>query len=882
MKTDELRESFLDFFADKGHLIRDSAPLVPKNDPSLLWINAGMTPFKPYFSGSEEPPSLRMVSSQKCIRTNDIENVGKTARHHTFFEMLGNFSFGDYFKDKAIEWSWEYVTEVLEFDPDKLIITIYHEDDESFKIWNEKIGVPADRIVRRGMDENFWQIGTGPCGPCSEIHLDRGEEYGDAPVNELTDETLEREGDRFMELWNLVFTQYDYTEDGEYIELPQKNIDTGMGLERTAAILQGVDSNFEIDIIFPIIQEISKQTGHDYDESEEIKVACRVIADHIRGVTMAVFDGVIPSNEGRGYVLRRLLRRASRYGRELGYEEPFLHTLVGKVIEVMSGGYPELSERRGFIEKVVKSEENSFLRTLEEGMEIIDGLISQMKKEDKEILAGEKAFELYDTYGFPLDLTRDRLAEEGLQIDEEGFTAAMKEQRKRARQARTEGGFAGGEVEVYEKILENMEEKPEFVGYEKLQESAEVKAVIKNGEIVETLSAGDEGELILGSTPFYAEAGGQVGDKGLITNSDNLNAEVEDVKDFLGMPIHQIKIKNGGIKAGKKVKAKVNKNLREATARNHTSTHLLHQVLMDVLGNHVNQSGSLVSPERMRFDFTHFDRLSEEEIAEIENRVNLQILKNKEVRAKITTIEQAKKMGAQALFEDEYEEEVRVIEVDDFSLELCGGTHVNSTGDIGLFKIIDESSIAAGVRRIEAVTGMNALDYVRKQEKRVNAAANKLNTEADNISDRIGQLLKENKELEKEIDSLQDRLAVKKAEELISKKDEVAGIPVIISNVKGASQETIRALSDELMEKIESGIIILASSSEEKIYLVNRVSSDLIEKGFDAGDMIGEIAAEVGGGGGGRPDMAQAGGSQPEKLDKAFKKAKELIKSRAQ
>ncbi len=877
MKTDELRTAFIEFFESKGHLARDSAPLVPKNDPSLLWINAGMTPLKPYFSGSEEPPRERMVTAQKCIRTNDIENVGRTARHQTFFEMLGNFSFGDYFKEKAIAWAWEFVTEVLGFAEEDLIITIFHEDDESFDIWHEQIGVPADKIIRRGHSENFWQIGTGPCGPCSEIHLDRGEEYGSAPVEEINDETLEREGDRFLELWNLVFTQYDYTEDGEYIELPQKNIDTGMGLERTASVLQDVDSNFETDIMFPIIEEVMSQTGHRYDENEEIRTALRVIADHVRGVTMAVFDGVIPSNEGRGYVLRRLLRRASRYGRELGYREPFLHTLVENVIEVMEGGYPELGERSDFIEKVIRSEEESFLRTIEDGMDIIEDLISELKEEGRETLDGDKAFELYDTYGFPLDLTRDMLAEEGLYVDEEGFEESMTEQRKRARKAQTEGGFAGGEVEVYENILEEMDCRPKFVGYEKCEEDAEIAAVIRDGERVEKLEAGDEGEVILKETPFYAESGGQIGDSGYIFSDNGLRLRVEDVKDFIGMPVHQVSVEEGEIKAGMKVKASVDEDLRKATARNHTATHLLHQTLMEVLGDHVAQSGSLVSPERLRFDFTHFDRLSPEELREIEKEVNSRILENRTVKAHLMSLQEAKKMGAQALFEEEYGEEVRAIEVEDFSLELCGGTHVDATGEIGLFKIIDESSISAGVRRIEAVTGQGSLEYLRRQEDKISAAAGRLNTGEEDLVSRIDHLISEKKELEKEIESLQDRMAAAKAEELVSKQEDIGGIPVIISNVRGASQETIRTLSDELLARLSSGIIILASTGEEKVYLVVRVSSDLVDEGFDAGDIIGEVASEVGGGGGGRPDMAQAGGSQPQKLEDAFVTARRLI-----
>ncbi len=880
MKTDELRSSFLEFFDSKDHLVADSAPLVPQNDPSLLWINAGMTPLKPYFSGAETPPNTRMATSQKCIRTNDIENVGKTARHQTFFEMLGNFSFGDYFKERAIAWSWEYVTEVLQLPEDKLIITIFRDDDESYDIWRENIGVPAEKIVRRGRDENFWQIGTGPCGPCSEIHIDRGEKYGTAPVEELNDATLEREGDRFLELWNLVFTQYDYTEEGEYVELPQKNIDTGMGLERTASVMQGVDSNFETDIMFPIIEKVTSQTGHSYNDSDEIMTALRVISDHVRGVTMAVFDGVIPSNEGRGYVLRRLLRRASRYGRNLGYREPFLHSLVDTVIDVMSGGYPELSERRKFIEKVIKSEEKSFLDTLEDGVKILENLVEEMEKEGKEELEGDKAFELYDTYGFPLDLTRDMLAERDMTLDEEGFEEAMKEQQRRARQARVDTGFAGGEVEVYEEILENMEQEPQFVGYENLSETATVEALVKEGDKISDLTEGEEGEIIVDRTPFYAEGGGQVGDEGIITDGNGFKARVRDVKDFIGLSVHQVEVETGSISTEARVQLEVFEEPRDATARNHTATHLLHQVLMDELGDHVAQSGSLVAPERLRFDFTHFDSLTDQEIERIEDRVNSLIWENRDVRSRYTTVNEARKMGAQALFEEEYGEEVRVIEVDDFSLELCGGTHVDSTGEIGMFKILNESGIAAGVRRIEAATGHRVLKYLREQENTLIDISRRLNSGTDAVLDRVDHLISQNKQLERKVESLQDKLASNTAEDLIQEKEKISGLDVITASIEGAGKETIRSLSDELIKKLDSGVIILAGPAEEKVYLVARVSSDLVEDGFDAGDIIDEAARQVGGGGGGRPDMAQAGGSKPENVDRAFTRAREIIENK--
>ncbi|MFW5873251.1 MAG: alanine--tRNA ligase [Bacillota bacterium] len=873
MLTDEIRQSYLDFFAKKGHKVADSAPLVPKNDPTLLWINAGMAPFKPYFNGSKEPPSTRMVSSQKCIRTNDIENVGRTARHHTFFEMLGNFSFGDYFKEEAVAWAWEYVTRILELPEARLIITIYKDDDEAFDIWHDQIGLPESKIVRMGKKDNFWQIGTGPCGPCSEIHIDRGPEFGTGP-----EDVLGGEGDRYLELWNLVFTQYDYTEAGEYIELPQKNIDTGMGLERTASVLQNTQSNYEIDTIYPLIKMVEEKTGRKYKGDWKDKMPHRVIADHVRGVSIAIFDGALPSNEGRGYVLRRLVRRAVRYGQKLGLEGPFLYEFVDKVNELMAGGYPELSQRSDHVKHVIKSEEESFLQTLDQGMKIVEDIKRELKSRGEKVLAGKEAFKLYDTYGFPLDLTEDIMAEAGLGVDTEGFKEEMAKQRERARKARDQGGFASSH-DLYEELASKLDSSTDFIGYHNLKTEAEIEAIIVDGKEVASINKGQKGELILDKTPFYAESGGQIGDKGIINSiNDDAASEVKDVKERAGLIIHIVNQKAGELKVGDRVESSVDKDLRSSTARNHTATHLLHQALMNQLGEHVSQSGSLVTPDRLRFDFTHFEGLSNEDVRKIEREVNRKIVDNLTVETFETSLEQAKQMGAQALFGEKYGENVRVVKSGDYSLELCGGTHVGATGEIGLFKINQESSIAAGVRRIEAVTGLAALDYVEKQEDIINKAADLLKGRPVEIVEKIEQLKNSKKELEKEIKSLQDQLADSKADDLSEEVEEVNGIKTIIKEID-LDQDGIRNLADELVNELGSGIVILANRNENKVFFVAKISKDLVGKGFHAGNIVGEIARITGGGGGGRPDMAQAGGSQPGKLEEALEKARELVAS---
>ncbi|MBM7624653.1 alanine--tRNA ligase [Sporohalobacter salinus] len=870
MSSKEIRQKFLDYFESKGHLILPSAPLVPQNDPSLLWINAGMAPFKPYFNGRATPPKTRIVTSQKCIRTNDIENVGKTDRHHTFFEMLGNFSFGDYFKEEAIEWAYNFLVEEMEFEKDRIWISIYKDDDEAFEIWKEKIGIPSERIVRMGKDENFWQIGTGPCGPCSEIHYDLGAEFGCSDNCEFGCDC-----DRYREVWNLVFTQYDYTEEGKYDPLPNKNIDTGMGLERLASIIQQVDSNFETDLFMPIIEFVSQHTEYDYQSSEEVKSAYRVIADHIRSVTLAIGDGVLPSNEGRGYIIRRVLRRAVRYAQKLDLELPFLYRIVPVVVDIMGGEYTEIVEKEDQIKKAIKSEEIKFQETLDQGMEILDELIDELEQEGKEIIPGQDVFTLYDTYGFPKELTEEIAKENGYEIDVEGFEEAMEEQRARARAAQKDHDWSSAEIELFKEIRSEID-TPKFVGYTKPECETEVVKIIKDNELVDNLSAGEEGQVILTQTPFYAESGGQIGDKGALLN-DDITVTVVDTQEKAELISHQIVIEAGELSVGDKLTAKIQTDQRLHIRRNHTATHLLHQTLKDVLGEHVDQSGSLVTPNRLRFDFTHFEAVSDKELEEIEDQVNKVIRRNLNVEVLETTLEEAEEMGAAALFNEKYEDEVRVIGIGDYSLELCGGTHVDATGEISLFKISSEGGIAAGIRRIEAVTGKEALNYINQQENILKQAASALKTTPDELVDRIDKLQSKIKDLEEEVTKFKNKLADSQADEVVSDLEEINGINVILEKVEGLDAEGLRTMGDNIKADLDSGIIILASNLGEKVLFVSLVTDDLVEKGYNAGQIIGEVARVAGGGGGGRPDMAQAGGSQPNKLDAALEKARELI-----
>ncbi|ACL69332.1 alanine--tRNA ligase [Halothermothrix orenii] len=867
--SDELRKAYLDFFKDRGHLVLPSAPLIPRNDPSLLWINAGMAPFKPYFDGRKKPPKTRISTSQKCIRTNDIENVGKTARHLTFFEMLGNFSFGDYFKEEAIEWAWEFVTRVLNLEENRLWITIYKDDDEAFKIWHDKVGVPENRIVRMGKKDNFWEIGTGPCGPCSEIHYDRGEEFGNS-----SEDVIGGEGDRFLEIWNLVFTQYNRTEDGEYLSLPQKNIDTGMGLERVASLLQGVNSNFETDLLKPIINFVSQDSGVQYTEGQ--RVPFRVISDHIRAVTMAIHDGVLPSNEGRGYVIRRLLRRAVRYGGKLNYEEPFLYKIVPVVVDIMSGGYPELKEKEEHVSSVVKSEEERFFQTLEQGLNILNEMMEEMKDKGEKILSGKNAFKLYDTYGFPLDLTRDVLAEHGYKVDEDVFTREMEKQRERARQARADVGFSGTDGEgIYKELREELGET-EFTGYRSLSNTTRIVGIVKDGQPVESLNNGEKGEIILNVTPFYARGGGQVGDKGILIDSEH-RARVYDTRKKGGLTVHYTEVEKGEFRIDQVVEARVDEELRYNIARNHSTTHLLHKTLKEVLGDHVNQSGSLVAPDRLRFDFSHYAPLTEEEINRIEDTVNEKILSNLPVEILEMPFEKAKEMGAVALFGEKYGHIVRVVKIGDYSIELCGGTHVDRTGEIGSFKIVSEGSVAAGVRRIEALTGKSVLEHIRKNDNTIKKISSILKTSPDEVIGRLSGLLEEQNELENKLQSLKDQLATSRVDELVDEVQKINGVKVLTAELKGIESDNLRKLSDKLKEKMESGIIVLASNLGNKVIFVSVVTDDLVERGFHAGKLIGKVARVTGGGGGGRPDMAQAGGKKVDKITEALDEGKRII-----
>ncbi|MEJ6950024.1 alanine--tRNA ligase [Natronospora cellulosivora (SeqCode)] len=871
MTGNEVRKAYLDFFEEKGHLVLASAPLIPQNDPSILWINAGMAPFKNYFNGIETPPRDRVATSQKCIRTNDIENVGKTDRHHTFFEMLGNFSFGDYFKKEAITWAWEFITEVLKMEEERLWITVYQDDDEAFNIWHNDVGVPKERILRMGKKDNFWEIGTGPCGPCSEIHYDRGIEYGDSE-----EDVIGGEGDRFLEIWNLVFTQYDKKESGEYELLKNKNIDTGMGLERVASILQGVDSNFETDLLKPMIDFLESDSGFDYSQDDETKTTFRVIADHSRGASMAIFDGALPSNEGRGYVIRRIIRRAVRFGKNINYKEPFLYKLVPVVIETMKEAYPELQEKAEYLQKVIKAEEERFLLTLDQGLIKLNDMIEELKNEGQELLSGENAFKLYDTYGFPLDLTNDVLEEEGLTVDENGFEAEMEKQRQRARDAREDVGFNASEQEIiYRDVMENNGDI-EFTGYEHYEDKSKIISIISEGKEVESLSAGKKGEIILDSTPFYAESGGQVGDKGILRLDGNL-AKVYDTKKRLGLIVHYIEVEEGRLNKNQEVEARVYSDIRKATARNHSATHLLHKALKEVLGDHVKQAGSLVEADRLRFDFNHFNKMNDDEIAAVEAKVNQAIMSNLSVKTLITSMDEAREAGVTALFGEKYGEKVRVVSMGDYSKELCAGTHVQATGEIGFFKILSESSVAAGVRRIEAISGEELINFINKQENLIASIADKLKTTEDKLMERIDTLILEQKELEKEMNSLKDRLANSTTGDLIDEVEEINGVSIITTSLDGIDNEALRKLSDQLKEKLGSGIIVLASNLGEKVLFVASVTDDLVKEGYHAGKIVSKVAKVAGGGGGGRPDMAQAGARDSSKIQEALKEAKKLL-----
>lgn len=874
MKASEIRSKWLEFFASKGHKIEPSASLVPHNDPSLLWINAGMAPLKPYFDGRVKPENPRMTNSQKCIRTNDIENVGKTRRHHTFFEMLGNFSIGDYFKEEAITWAWEFLTgkEWIGFDPNRLSVTVYPEDEEAYKLWHEKIGLPADHIVK--LEDNFWDIGEGPCGPCTEIFYDRGESYGDASDPEMYPGG---ENERYLEVWNLVFSQFNHNKDGSYTPLPNKNIDTGAGLERFASILQDVDSNFDTDLFQPLIQETARLSKLKYGVSEEQDVAFKVIADHIRTVTFAVSDGVLPSNEGRGYVIRRLLRRAVRYGKVLGLDKPFMYTLVATVGEVMGSYYPDIVEKREFIEKVVYNEEERFHETLTEGLAILADMSAQAKAAGETVINGANAFKLYDTYGFPLDLTEDFALEHGLTVDREGFEAAMEEQRKRARSARHDGAS----MNIQGGVLSDFMTKSEFVGYNELNVTTKIVAIIYEDAFVDGLSVGQTGQIILEKTPFYAESGGQVSDVGIISNG-SASAEVQGLfKAPRGQHVHHVSVQSGELRVGAEVKAEVNQELRRDIVKNHTATHLLHKALKETLGDHVNQAGSLVEPQRLRFDFSHLGSISAEELAVIERRVNGQIWNALDIVIEQMPIDEARALGAMALFGEKYGDIVRVVKAGDHSLELCGGCHVNNTSEIGLFKLISESGIGSGVRRIEAVTGRGAYLFIEDQLDLLKQAAGLLKSNINDVPKRVEGLQHQYKELERENESLQSKLSSIEAGALTSQVVTIGETKLLAARVDAGSMEALRSLADELKSKLPDAVLVLGAPMQDKVNFVVVVPQSEVKRGLHAGKLVKEVAAVCGGGGGGRPDMAQAGGKDASKLEEALKVAEEWIASQA-
>ena len=869
--VNELRQMFLDFFESKGHLVMNSFSLVPQNDNSLLLINAGMAPLKPYFTGAEIPPRTRVATCQKCIRTGDIENVGKTARHGTFFEMLGNFSFGDYFKHEAIAWSWEFLTKVVGLDENRLYPSVYEEDDEAFDIWNKEIGVPADRIFRFGKEDNFWEHGAGPCGPCSEIYYDRGEKYGCGKPGC----TVGCDCDRYMEVWNNVFTQFENDGEGHYETLKQKNIDTGMGLERLAVVVQDVDSIFDVDTLCALRNKVCEVAGKTYGVNHEDDVSIRLITDHMRSATFLISDGVMPTNEGRGYVLRRLIRRAARHGRLLGIEGPFLEKLSETVIEGSKDGYPELEEKKIFILNVLHNEESQFNKTIDQGLKILADLEAEMKEAGKSVLGGSDAFRLYDTYGFPIDLTKEILEEKGYTIDEDGFKEEMEVQRKRARESRAVSNYMGADATVYDEIDRNI--TTEFDGYDKLEAVSKVTVLTTETEIVDSLMEGQKGTIFVEKTPFYATMGGQEGDTGVITTANGVFRVEDTIKLRGGKYGHVGVMESGMISNGDEVTLKVDEQERKDTCKNHSATHLLQKALKTVLGAHVEQKGSLVNPTRLRFDFAHFQAMTPEEIAETEALVNKEIQAALPVTTQIMGIEEAKKTGAMALFGEKYGDEVRVVSMGDFSVELCGGTHVANTANITLFKIVSEAGVAAGVRRIEALTGNNVIEYYRQMEENLHTIAKTLKTSPAEITEKITHLQKEVKELQSENESLKSKMAQDSLGNVMDQVVEVKGVKVLASAVDGVDMNGLRDLGDQLKEKLGEGVVVLASAKDGKVSLLAMATQGAMDKGAHAGNLIKAAAAIVGGGGGGRPNMAQAGGKNPDKIPEAIAKVAELV-----
>ena len=861
MKVNEIRSAFLEFFREKGHYVQESFPLVPINDKSLLLINAGMAPLKNYFIGTETPPSKRMVSCQKCIRTGDIENVGITARHATFFEMLGNFSFGDYFKNEATQWAWEFVTEYLKLDKDLLWVTVYEEDDEALEIWAQNVKVPRERIVKLGKADNFWEIGTGtgPCGPCSEIYIDRGEKYGcgsDACKPGC-------DCDRFLEFWNLVFTQFDKDEEGNYNRLKNPNIDTGMGLERIACIMQGVDSIFDIDTMKNIRDQVCTISNKEYNASNQTDISIRIITDHIRAVTFMLCDGVLPSNEGRGYILRRLLRRAARHGKLLGINGEFLCELCDVVIAEFGDAYPQLVEKKEYIKKIILIEEQKFIETIDQGLSILENLINELDNKNSDTLSGEDAFKLYDTFGFPIEMTEEILQENAKKVDREEFERLMDEQREKARTARLSQDNEGWKKDSLE-IPADI--STEFIGYEYTEADVRVLYVSNETDGSEVLNPGEKGIVIFDRTPFYAEGGGQVGDKGTVY-SESVNAAVIDTQKASGqIIIHKVSVNSGKLQTGDNVRAQIESGKRKSIQANHSATHLLHRALKMVLGEHVAQAGSYVNDSRLRFDFTHFEALTDKELEEVTEIVNNAIISSYPVQKEYMSIEDAKKAGATAQFDEKYGNEVRVVSMGDFSMELCGGTHVNNTSEIMGFKILSENGVASGTRRIEAVTGKGVMDYLKEKELKLNSITDILKCKEIAVISRLEQLVEENRSCKKEIEKLKKEIALSQISDLINVAEDVKGIKLIRKSFEGMTSEDLRNTAELLIDRNDSLVVLFAGESDGKINYVCAAGKTAQSRGAHAGKIVKEVAAIAGGGGGGKPGFAQAGGKDLDKL----------------
>ncbi len=872
----ELREKYLSFFESKGHLRLPSFSLVPVNDPSILLINAGMTPLKPYFTGQEVPPSKRVTTCQKCIRTPDIDNVGKTARHGTFFEMLGNFSFGDYFKKEAIAWAWEFFTVVLGIPAEKLNVSVYLEDDEAYDIWNKDVGLPESRIFRMGKEDNFWEHGIGPCGPCSEIYFDRGPEKGCGKESC----TVGCDCDRHVEIWNLVFTQFERQKDMTYIPLKSKNIDTGMGLERLACVMQQVDNLFEVDTIRSVLDQVCEFAAVEYGSDKKKDVSIRVITDHCRSASMMISDGVLPSNEGRGYVLRRLIRRAARHGRLLGIKETFLAKLADTVINTSMGAYPHMEEKRDYIKKVISIEEEKFYATVDQGMTILDQYIVQVRQNGNNTLTGDMVFRLHDTYGFPVDLTREIAQENGIQVDEEGFMAEMKQQKAKAREAHLKK-----EGSAWEKDLFTGEHKlftTEFTGYEEVETSANAKFIVLDGQLSESAQMDDEIALVLDKTPFYAESGGQVGDTGIITGK-NFTMQVTDCKKTAdGKVLHLGRIDNGMVQVGETVTASIDVKKRKSTARNHTTTHILQRALKNVLGDHIHQSGSFVSPDRLRFDFTHFSALTSEQIEAVEQQINEVILADYPVTTRVMAVNEAKSEGAEALFGEKYGDMVRVVSVGDYSKELCGGTHIKASGEAGLIKILSDSGIAAGVRRIEALTGTGAISWYKEKEKLLQSVSQAVKASSDEAPAKVVSLNDELRSLRKELEALKTKMVNSSLDDILNKVQEIAGIKVLCARMDQLDMNGLRNTSDTLKNKLGDSVVVLASGLDGKVNIIVSASKEAVSRGIHCGKIIAEAAKAAGGGGGGRPDMAQAGGKDVSGIDRALEIALKMVQAALQ